>query len=373
MGQVFAFSFDEAVPSANWNLFICSIVPGRTNDGAQLGLLRKTLGATYAQLYGGVAWKPASFGGHVKFYNPSVPEGCEIELENVGDGRFYVTFFSFGNSRSGAVPFALNEAEYAYAEFFASVAGVVSLDPPPRFLTITVNWEVRVNNLSYASGTFLQGPVVTSRPPGVQADIQWSNLEYTLVGVIDDGYIRDDHFVGDSTVDASDVVTQNPVDIDITQAVAEIAAQPTDGNVDFTQVVAEVTQSFPADLQFTQVVLECIVSIGMVLSCPSSTAIVGGFYASAFTVTGGTAPFVFSIISGFLPPGLTLNTTTGGVTGTPNLAGTFAYTGQVTDSVGRTATASCSIMASSACILYPITTPSPALAAYNEPTEQQGS
>jgi hypothetical protein len=67
-------------------------------------------------------------------------------------------------------------------------------------------------------------------------------------------------------------------------------------------------------------------------SGPTATAQVGVYYSSAFTATNGTLPYSFAIYTGALPTGLNLNTTTGAVTGTPTLAGTYNFQGQVTDS-----------------------------------------
>jgi YVTN family beta-propeller protein/uncharacterized repeat protein (TIGR03803 family) len=89
-----------------------------------------------------------------------------------------------------------------------------------------------------------------------------------------------------------------------------------------------------------------IVVSSLTLSCPTGTAQVGVAYSSALTATGGVAPYTFSIISGSLPPGLTLNTSTGAITGTPTTSGTYNFTAQVVDSKGNTATASCSIVVS---------------------------
>src|SRR6185369_5742516 len=50
------------------------------------------------------------------------------------------------------------------------------------------------------------------------------------------------------------------------------------------------------------------------------TGQVGQPYNSSFIVTGGVSPYTFSIINGSLPPGLTLNPTTGALTGTPTTA-----------------------------------------------------
>ncbi len=65
---------------------------------------------------------------------------------------------------------------------------------------------------------------------------------------------------------------------------------------------------------------------------------VGVVYSDQLTVTGGTAPFVWSISVGALPPGLTLNPATGLLSGTPTTAGTFPFTVRVVDSSGQSAT-----------------------------------
>ncbi len=75
------------------------------------------------------------------------------------------------------------------------------------------------------------------------------------------------------------------------------------------------------------------------------------FNSGPMTVTGGTAPYTYSIV-GTLPPGLTLNTSTGAVTGTPTAAGTFTV--EVTDAVGNSST-SCmiTITVAPACTIPP--------------------
>jgi YVTN family beta-propeller protein/uncharacterized repeat protein (TIGR03803 family) len=85
---------------------------------------------------------------------------------------------------------------------------------------------------------------------------------------------------------------------------------------------------------------------GLTLSCPTGTAQVGVAYSSALTASGGVAPYTFSILSGSLPPGLSLNSSTGAITGTPTTAGTYNFTAQVVDSQSNTATSSCSIVVS---------------------------
>ncbi len=65
---------------------------------------------------------------------------------------------------------------------------------------------------------------------------------------------------------------------------------------------------------------------------------VGVAYSVTLQVFGGTAPLTFSVSAGTLPAGLTLDTATGAVSGTPTMAQTQMFSIQVRDSAGRTAT-----------------------------------
>ena len=72
---------------------------------------------------------------------------------------------------------------------------------------------------------------------------------------------------------------------------------------------------------------------------PVTTATAGTAYAG-FTVTasGGTPPYTYSVASGSLPTGITLNSSSGVVSGTPSSAGTYAsIVLRATDAVSATA------------------------------------
>src|SRR5213079_3108342 len=73
---------------------------------------------------------------------------------------------------------------------------------------------------------------------------------------------------------------------------------------------------------------------------PMTTGTVGTPYSSTVVATGGTGGYTFALIGGALPSGLTLNPTSGVISGTPGPTayGTFSYKVQVTDSQGNTAT-----------------------------------
>ena len=61
---------------------------------------------------------------------------------------------------------------------------------------------------------------------------------------------------------------------------------------------------------------------------------VGTPYGLTLTASGGTPPYTWSIVSGALAPGLTLNSATGAIGGTPSLAGVFDFVALAADSAG---------------------------------------
>jgi hypothetical protein len=81
---------------------------------------------------------------------------------------------------------------------------------------------------------------------------------------------------------------------------------------------------------------------GLTLSCSATTSGTVGapFTSGAIAVGNGTGPYTFSVV-GTLPAGLTLDTATGAVTGTPTAAGSFSIT--AADKNGTTAETPCPI------------------------------
>jgi len=67
------------------------------------------------------------------------------------------------------------------------------------------------------------------------------------------------------------------------------------------------------------------------LSIPQGQGTVGIAYSEVPSVSGGFGPYNFSITQGSLPPGLKLNSSTGSITGTPTVAGTFNFTLNVSE------------------------------------------
>jgi len=71
---------------------------------------------------------------------------------------------------------------------------------------------------------------------------------------------------------------------------------------------------------------------------PLPNATVNIPYSNVLQATGGSGTFTWSLASGSLPPGLSLNAMNAFITGTPTGSGSYSFTAQVTDGASHTAT-----------------------------------
>src|SRR5947209_7535150 len=69
----------------------------------------------------------------------------------------------------------------------------------------------------------------------------------------------------------------------------------------------------------------------LVLSAQFPSGVADQPYNSVMTVSGGSAPYQFSIMSGSLPQGISLNPVTGSISGTPNNPGSYVFEVAVVD------------------------------------------
>jgi hypothetical protein len=84
-------------------------------------------------------------------------------------------------------------------------------------------------------------------------------------------------------------------------------------------------------------------ALRLTLSANTPAGQVGKPYSGSISAAGGVPPFVFSATGGSLPPGLSLDSGSGSISGTPTAAGAFAFTAGATDVAKTTATANVSI------------------------------
>src|SRR5882762_5436478 len=131
-----------------------------------------------------------------------------------------------------------------------------------------------------------------------------------------------------------------------------------------------VTMSSDSGAQFTAVVSNAagsatssaaILTVNAASTLQISTAqlaggTVAGSYSATLSASGGSTPYTWSLASGKLPNGLTLNAA-GSISGTPSLAGSFSFTVQVKDAAAQSASRNFSINVVSPVPTVAITSP----------------
>ena len=125
------------------------------------------------------------------------------------------------------------------------------------------------------------------------------------------------------------------------------------------------TGSFPFTITATDA-SGCSVSQSytLVLSCPTialappslPNASVSAAYSQTISASGGTAPYAFAVTVGSLPPGFSLNSSSGVLAGTPSATGSFPFTITATDSHGCSGTKPYTL-AATACTNPPVWIP----------------
>jgi hypothetical protein len=108
------------------------------------------------------------------------------------------------------------------------------------------------------------------------------------------------------------------------------------GNFTFTIEVRDA-QSRAAQKSVTMVVNgSAVAPLEIVNTSMPSVALLGNLSVQ-LSATGGTAPYVWAIANGALPTGVSLNTTTGALSGAATASGDFTFVAQVSDSQAQAA------------------------------------
>jgi hypothetical protein len=111
------------------------------------------------------------------------------------------------------------------------------------------------------------------------------------------------------------------------------------GDSDFTVNVTDA-DGRTASAMLTIITVGSDVAVTTV-SLPAGTT--GSAYSATLTAGGGSTPYTWAVTVGTLPTGLSLNASSGAITGTPTAAGTSNFTVEVTDDTTNTATRALSI------------------------------
>ena len=199
-----------------------------------------------------------------------------------------------------------------------STAGVLSGTPSA---TGTANFTVRVQDAASIAGTrelslaVVEGPSITT-----------SSLGAVTVGQ-----------TVSTTVEASGGTTPYtwsvssgtlPAGISLNASTGALTGTPTTaGAATFTIAVTD-----NASQQGTRELTWTVNAAPSITTASLAETTVGATYSATLVATGGTGSLTWSVASGTLPAGLSLNASTGAITGTPSAAGAAAVTFRATDS-----------------------------------------
>ncbi len=184
--------------------------------------------------------------------------------------------------------------------------------------SIVVNAGPFVATTSLAAGTQGQSYAQTLTSSGGTSPITWSIQTGTLP-------------TGLSLAPATGVISGTVANTASSQTFT-VAATDTTGAVGTASLTITIT-SAPAAPVF-------------VSDTPPTAGMVGSAYSYSFAASGTPAP-TFSVASGSLPAGLTLDTITGVLSGTPTAAGPFTFTVRATNSLGSATSPTITITVSS--------------------------
>ncbi|MGB9491272.1 MAG: Ig domain-containing protein, partial [Terriglobales bacterium] len=202
-------------------------------------------------------------------------------------------------------------------------------------LTITVNPQLSVTPITLAAGTVGTSYSQTLAATGGITPYSWAVTTGSL-----------------------------PAGLSLNASTGAITGKPTGpqvGAISFTVTVTDSespTKTATANLSIT------ISAPPLTITTNSlSTGVLNQSYSQTVQATGGVTPYTWSISSGSLPAGLSINGSTGAITGTPTATGTSTFTVQVTDvetPTEQTATKNLSITINNSAPLQVTTTSMPA-------------
>ncbi len=226
----------------------------------------------------------------------SLPAGLHVGAGGVISGT---------PSASGTSQFTIQVADSAIPPIKVTQAYTITIAPaPPLSITTTSPLPQGVVGAAYSE---------TITPNGGIPPLTWS-----LIGTLPPGLT----FTTNTTTGGS----TTPV------TTGEISGVPLSAGT-FTFSVQVYDSSIPEQLVTAPFSLTIVTATPLTIttaSLPGGTTALG--YSAVIQATGGAMPYTWTLAPGLLPPGLLLNPSTGTITGTPNRAGTSAFTVTVTDS-----------------------------------------
>jgi len=222
--------------------------------------------------------------------------------------------------------------------FYSDTAGYIT---GVRFYKSVANTGTHVAHLWSNTGTLLATATFASetasgwqqvnftKPVAITANTAYVASYHTTIG----------HYSGDASYFATSGVNNPPL-----HTYANTTSTP-EGPYAYASTSAFPTSTYHSANYWVDVAFTKSTGSGTPLTV-STTSLPGGTksvsYSHAVAASGGTSPYSWSLSSGTLPAGITLSSS-GAISGTPTVAGTFSFKVQVKDAASNSATANLAI------------------------------
>lgn len=279
--------------SALWVEVVDSAVPPATASGWRLLQINPPISFTTIRLSDGI--EEREYSSFISLSGGRVPLSVRLTSGALPPG------VSLGPSDNLGYNYPLTGMPTMSGTFAFTLEGADSFSPP---VTTTADFTIRIAEPLT--------PTTTALPQGWTGDL----YDFTLTAT---GGIPP-YFWGTGFL---------PLELSLGYETGKILGTPTEA-FDSPVYINFSDSAFPPQYAYLNLPLKIIARLGITTTrLPAATPNIP--YRVNLGLFGGTAPYAWSITSGALPNGLTLNAATGQITGTPTMEGTSSFTVRVTD------------------------------------------
>ncbi len=212
-------------------------------------------------------------------------------------------------------------------------------------------------NGSYNSGNYWVDVVFSATPPPTLSSISVTPANSSITVGSTQQFTATGTYSDNSTQNLTSQVTwASSVTAKATISSAGLATAAAAGSTTISATLGSVSGSTPLTVQVAPLVISTN-------SLPNGFA--GSFYSTNVVATGGTSPYTWTVATGTLPAGLSIDLNSGVISGTPTAAGTASFSIRATDSASTplTVTKALSITVTASLVSVAVTPVNPSITA----------